>query len=308
MAFRWFVAPQTPETNALNYRHAFHAGNFADVHKHAILTRILHYLREKPAAFRVVDTHAGTGLYDLAGPEAQRSGEWRDGIARLMAASPPPAAAALIAPYRDAVAALNSPDRLTRYPGSPALARALLRSQDRMIACELEPLAADALAHHLGGDARIKTISIDGWTALTAYLPPKERRGLVLIDPPFEDEHEFVRLADSLARAHRKWATGIYMAWYPIKGRTQPDALAKRLRRFGIAKVLRSEIIVAPLSDPARLNGSGLIVINPPWTLEKELAVLLPALLAMLRREDANGFKGSFRLDWIAGEHAAAGD
>ena len=291
----------------MNYRHAFHAGNFADVHKHVVLTRILHYLCEKQAAFRVLDTHAGAGLYDLSGPEAQRSGEWRDGIARLMAASLAPDAATLIAPYRDAVVALNTSDQLVRYPGSPALARALLRPQDRLIACELEPQAAAALARNLGGDPRIKTIAIDGWTALSAYLPPKERRGLVLIDPPFEDAREFARLADSLAQAHRKWATGIYMIWYPIKGRTEPDALAKKLRRFGIAKVLRSELIVAPLSDPSRLNGSGLIVVNPPWTLEKELAVLLPALLRMLRREDQSGFKGSFKLDWLAGERAAAG-
>jgi 23S rRNA (adenine2030-N6)-methyltransferase len=291
----------------LNYRHAFHAGNFADVHKHAVLTRILHYLREKQAAFRVVDTHAGAGLYDLTGPEAQRSGEWRDGIARLMQASLPADAAALIAPFREAVAALNASDQLARYPGSPALARAFLRPQDRLTACELEPQAAAALSRNLRGDPRIKTIAIDGWTALSAYLPPKERRGLVLVDPPFEDEREFARLADGLALAHRRWATGIYMIWYPIKGRVQPDALAKRLRRFGIAKVLRSELIVAPLSDPSRLNGSGLIVVNPPWTLEKELAVLLPALLHMLRREDQTGFKGNYRLDWLAGERTTAG-
>ena len=291
----------------MNYRHAFHAGNFADVHKHAVLTRILHYLREKQAAFRVVDTHAGAGLYDLTGPEAQRSGEWRDGIARLMPASLPADAAALIAPFREAVAALNASDQLARYPGSPALARAFLRPQDRLTACELEPQAAAALSRNLRGDPRIKTIAIDGWTALSAYLPPKERRGLVLVDPPFEDEREFARLADGLALAHRRWATGIYMIWYPIKGRVQPDALAKRLRRFGIAKVLRSELIVAPLSDPSRLNGSGLIVVNPPWTLEKELAVLLPALLHMLRREDQTGFKGNYRLDWLAGERTTAG-
>ncbi len=295
------------ERFALNYRHAFHAGNFADVHKHAVLTRILRYLCEKPAAFRVIDTHAGAGLYDLDGPEAQRSGEWRDGIARLMAASPTAPAAALLEPYREVIGALNERGQIKTYPGSPALARALLRPQDRLIVCEFEPQAAAALSRHLAGDARIKTVAIDGWTALSAYLPPKERRGLVLIDPPFEDAREFTRLADALAQAHRKWATGIYMAWYPIKGRTEPDALAKRLRRSGIAKVLRSELVVAPLSDPSRLNGSGLIVINPPWMLEQELAVLMPALLRMLRREEGGGFKGSFRLDWIAGERAAAG-
>ncbi len=287
---------------ALNYRHAFHAGNFADVHKHAVLALILHYLCEKPAAFRIIDTHAGAGLYDLAGPEARRSGEWRDGIARLMAASLPEPAAALLAPYLEVIGAFNDRDRLVSYPGSPAIARAFLRPQDRLIACELEPHAADALAHNLRGDPRIKTIVIDGWTALSAHLPPKERRGLVLVDPPFEQETDFARLTNALAVAHRKWATGIYMLWYPIKGRSAPDALAKRLRRLGIPKLLRSELIVASLGDPSRLNGSGLIVVNPPWTLERELAALLPALTEMLRRDS----KGSHRLDWLAGEHPAA--
>ena len=287
----------------MNYRHAFHAGSFADVHKHAVFARILHYLREKPAPFRVIDTHAGAGLYDLAGPEARRSGEWREGIARLMAAAPAAPVAALLAPYLEVIGALNERGQITSYPGSPALARAWLRPQDRLIACELEPHAAAALTRNLAGDPRIKTVAIDGWTALSAYVPPKERRGVVLVDPPYEQDYEFVQLANALALAHRKWATGIYMLWYPIKGRTQPDALAKRLRRLGIAKLLRSELIVAPVSDPSRLNGSGVIVVNPPWTLEKELAVLLPALAEMLRREG----KGGYRLDWLAGERAAAG-
>jgi 23S rRNA (adenine2030-N6)-methyltransferase len=291
------------ETFDLNYRHAFHAGNFADVHKHVVLTRVLHYLREKQAAFRVIDTHAGAGLYDLAGPEAQRSGEWRDGIGRLMAASLDESVATLLAPYLDVVSALNERGRLANYPGSPALARAFLRPQDRLIACELEPQAAAALARNLRGDPRIKTVAIDGWTALSAYLPPKERRGLVLVDPPFEQENEFAQLANGLARAHRKWATGIYMLWYPIKGRTQPDALAKRLHRLGIPRMLRTELTVSSLADPSRLNGSGLIVVNPPWTLEKELAVLLPALAEMLRRDS----KDSYRLDWLAGERVTVG-
>ncbi len=286
----------------MNYRHAFHAGNFADVHKHAVLARILHYLCGKPAPFRVIDTHAGAGLYDLSGPEAQRSGEWRDGIGRLMAASLPEPAAALLAPYLEVIGALNDRGRLVSYPGSPALVRAHLRPQDRLIACELEPHAAAALTHNLRGDPRIKTIAINGWTALSAYLPPKERRGLVLVDPPFEQDSDFAELAKGLSLAHRKWATGIYVLWYPIKGRSAPDALVKRLRRLGIPKLLRSELIVAPLSDPGRLNGSGLIVVNPPWTLERELAVLLPALTEMLRRDS----KGSYRLDWLAGEQAVA--
>jgi 23S rRNA (adenine2030-N6)-methyltransferase len=282
----------------VNYRHAFHAGNFADVFKHTVLCRILHYLRGKEAAFRVIDTHAGAGLYDLTGSEASRGGEWHGGIERLMAARLDAPLAALLAPFLEVIGALNERGRLTVYPGSPALARAWLRPQDRLIACELEPKAAAALAGHLRGDTRIKTIEIDGWTALSAYVPPPERRGLVLVDPPFEEQGDFHRLSHGLAEAHRKWATGIYALWYPIKDRGEPDALAKRLQRLGIAKILRAELIVAPLSDPTRLNGCGLILVNPPWTLESELAVLLPALAILLAREG----KGSFRLDWLTGE------
>ncbi len=287
----------------MNYRHAFHAGNFADVFKHAVLCRILHYLRAKPAAFRVIDTHAGAGLYDLAGPQASRGGEWHDGIERLMAAHLAAPVAALLAPYLEVVGALNERGRLTVYPGSPALARAWLRPQDRLIACEIEPQAAAALRRNLRGDVRIKTLALDGWTALGAYVPPKERRGLVLVDPPFEQDSDFFRLARGLTAAHRKWATGIYALWYPIKGRREPDALAKSLRRLGTAKILRAELNVAPLSDPTRLNGCGLILVNPPWTLESELSVLLPALAGILGREGQGGFK----LDWLtrAGPPAA---
>jgi 23S rRNA (adenine2030-N6)-methyltransferase len=286
----------------VNYRHAFHAGNFADVFKHAVFCRILHYLRAKPAAFRVIDTHAGAGLYDLTGPEASRSGEWHDGIERLTAAQLAAPVAALLAPYLEVVGALNERGRLTVYPGSPALARAWLRPQDRLIACEIEPQAAAALARNLRGDIRIKTLRIDGWTALGAYVPPKERRGLVLVDPPFEQDSDFFRLARGLGAAHRKWATGIFVLWYPIKTRSEPDALAKSLRRLGTAKILRAELNVAPLSDPTRLNGCGLILVNPPWTLESELSVLLPALAGILGRE----VNGGFRLDWLTHEGAPA--
>ena len=284
----------------MNYRHAFHAGNFADVFKHAVLCRILNYLRTKPAPFRVIDTHAGAGLYDLAGGEASRGGEWQNGIRRLMAAELAPAVAALLAPYLEVVHALNERGRLKIYPGSPALARAWLRPQDRLIACEIEPRAAAALQQNLRGDIRIKTLAIDGWTALGAYVPPKERRGLVLVDPPFEQEGDFQRLARGLAAAYRKWATGIYALWYPIKGSSERDALAKSLRRQGIAKVLRGELTVAPLSDPDRLNGCGMILVNPPWPLEKELSELLPALAAILGRDG----HGGFRLDWLASDRA----
>ena len=282
----------------MNYRHAFHAGSFADVFKHAVLCRILHYLREKPAAFRVIDTHAGAGLYDLSSAEAKRGGEWHDGIERLLSAKLPAPVAQLLAPYLEVVGALNERGRLKLYPGSPAITRAWLRPQDRLTACELEPKAALELAGHLRGDTRIKTLEIDGWMGLSAYVPPPERRGLVLIDPPFEEDGDFHRLSHGMAAAHRKWATGIYALWYPIKGRGEPDALAKRLRRLEIPKILRAELIVSPVSDPTRLNGCGLILVNPPWTLEAELSILLPALAGLLARDG----KGGFALDWLAGE------
>jgi 23S rRNA (adenine2030-N6)-methyltransferase len=286
----------------VNYRHAFHAGSFADVFKHAVLCRILHYLRGKPAAFRVIDTHAGAGLYDLSGLEASRGAEWHDGIERLLAAQLSEPVGALLAPYLEVIGALNERGRLKVYPGSPAITRAWLRPQDRLIACELEPKAAVALAGHLRGDTRIKTLETDGWTALSAYVPPPERRGLVLVDPPFEQDSDFHRLSRGLATAHRKWATGLYALWYPIKGSSERDALAKSLRRLGVAKILRAELTVSALSDPTRLNGCGLILVNPPWTLESELSALLPALADVLGRDG----KGGFRLEWLAGEWPAA--
>ncbi len=282
----------------MNYRHAFHAGNFADVLKHAVLVRILVHLRAKPAAFRVIDTHAGAGLYDLAGPEAGRSPEWRGGIHRLLTGPVGEGPRTLLAPYLEAVAALNKAGELTRYPGSPMLVRAFLRAQDRLIACETEPNAAGALARNLEGDRRCKAVALDGWTALNAFVPPKERRGLVLIDPPFEDAGDFARLAQSLEGAHRKWAGGTYLMWYPIKDRGEPDALGRRLRRTGIAKILRAELTVDTSRDPARLAACGLIVVNPPWTLAAELAALLPELASVL--SDAG--RGGSRLDWLAGE------
>jgi 23S rRNA (adenine2030-N6)-methyltransferase len=281
----------------MNYRHAFHAGSFADVVKHAVLVRILVHLREKPAAFRVIDTHAGAGIYDLAGPEATRGGEWHDGIERLLAAPPAPPADVLFAEYLAAVRALNRA-KLTMYPGSPALTRACLRAQDRLIACELEPGAAAALARNLAGDRRCKAIAVDGWTALKAYVPPKERRGLVLVDPPFEDPSDFQELGRGLEAAHRKWPTGIYMLWYPLKGRDAPAALARSLRRAGIAKILRAELRVGPTAEDGPLGGCGLILVNPPWPLEGELALMLPALAKALTRGSAAGFG----LDWLAGE------
>ena len=282
----------------MNYRHAFHAGNFADLLKHVVLCRVLLHLRTKPTAFRVIDTHAGGGLYDLAGPEAARSGEWRDGIGRLRAGKLAGAAAALLEPYLDAVAACNPGAELIRYPGSAALARTFLRPQDRLVACEIVPEAAVSLGRALAGDARCKVLRLDGWTALRAQVPPKERRGVILVDLPFEQADDFVRLRDGVAAAHRKWATGIFILWYPVKDRTGPDALAKGLLRHGVTKSLRVELTVGAPAGPGRLHRCGLIAINPPWTLERDLSALLP----MLAHSLSSGRAEAFRLDWLGSE------
>ncbi len=282
----------------MNYRHAYHAGNFADVVKHAILCRVLTHLAGKPAPYRVIDTHAGAGVYNLTGDEAQRTGEWRDGIGRLLAAPLDPDVRALLAPYLDAVAARNPPGTLALYPGSPALAQALMRPQDRLIASELEPQAAAALAQALRGDARATALALDGWTALNANVPPKERRGVVLVDPPFEQPDEFSRMIEAFAAAHRKWPTGIYLLWYPVKDAAAVSSFSRRLGRLGISKILRVELTVAPAAGAPGLRGTGLIAVNPPWTLHDELRRLLPALARALARDAAC----ETRLDWIARE------
>ena len=280
----------------MNYRHAYHAGNFADVVKHAVLARIVAHLKEKPAAFRAIDTHAGAGAYDLAGPEASRTGEWRDGIGKLVGANLAPAERALLAPYLEAIAAFNAGD-LKVSPGSPLLLQHWLRPQDRLIACEREPNAARALGARLRGDKRARAVVIDGYTALNAYVPPKERRGLVLIDPPFEARDEFDRLAQGLAAAHRKWPTGIYTLWYPIKDAADTQQFGRRISRLGIPRTLQAEL---SLAGRRGLGGSGLILVNPPWRLESELAVLLPALLRVL--DGSAPGAGRTLTRWLAGE------
>jgi 23S rRNA (adenine2030-N6)-methyltransferase len=274
----------------MNYRHAFHAGNFADVFKHIIIARILTHLREKIAPFRVIDTHAGEGLYDLAGEEASRTEEWRDGIGRLIAAKLPANAAELLAPYLAALRACNRGDELRYYPGSPLLARHLKRPQDRLVACELEPCAAAALSRHLQGDPAVKAVRIDGWIALNAYVPAKERRGLVIVDPPFEEPNDLIRLADGVTAAYRKWPTGIYLMWYPVKESEGPERFIKRLRRAGIEKCLRVEFAVASPAAAGGLNACGVIVVNPPWRLAAEIRTFAPVLLNVLGRDAGCGY------------------
>src|SRR3954452_6599982 len=228
----------------MNYRHAFHAGGFADVIKHIVLARILTYLQDKPAAFRVIDTHAGAGLYDLDSDEARRGGEWLTGIARLMQARLSNETIALTKPYLDIVRAFNPKGELKAYPGSPLIARGLLRPQDRLLLCELEPKARKALIGVLRRDEQARVVDLDGWMALPAFVPPKERRGLVLIDPPFEAKDEFDKLAAQLARAVAKWPTGVYVVWYPIKDVAIVDQAAQRLDQSVARPLLRLDLMV----------------------------------------------------------------
>jgi 23S rRNA (adenine2030-N6)-methyltransferase len=273
----------------LNYRHAFHAGNFADVLKHAVLTRVLLYLGQKDAPFRFIDTHAGAGSYDLSGGEAERTGEWKDGIGGLMVNPPKGKAGELLAPYLSAVQAEPG-----RYPGSPLIAMRLTRPQDKLAFCELHPDDRKTLELSVGHDRRVSVIETDGWTALKAALPPPERRGLVLIDPPFEDGGDFRRFGDGLAEGHRRWPGGCYFFWYPIKDARQTESFARRIAKLGIPEILRVELTLDGLAD-GKLASCGLLLVNPPWTLDAELQILLPALAQILGRDRA----ARYRLDWL---------
>jgi 23S rRNA (adenine2030-N6)-methyltransferase len=282
----------------MNYRHAFHAGGFADVIKHIVLVRMLTYLQDKQAAFRVIDTHAGAGVYDLTSEEARRGAEWLTGIARIMQARFSETALPLLKPYLDIVRAFNPQSPLKTYPGSPLIARALLRPQDRLTACEVEPKARKRLIEALRRDTQARVVDLDGWTALPAFVPPKERRGLVLIDPPFEKKDEFGRLASGFAEAFAKWPTGSYLMWYPVKSRRATDDLARQVAQAVAAGTppgtcLRLEFSVAPRAAEAGLVSAGLLIVNPPWKLMGELKAILPELEKPL----GQGGAGRFRLE-----------
>jgi 23S rRNA (adenine2030-N6)-methyltransferase len=266
----------------MNYRHTYHAGNFADVLKHAVLALVIEHLKQKPAPFRVIDTHAGIGVYDLASEEATKTGEWRQGIGRLMGADLPTDAARILAPYLGVVRALNAPGTLTRYPGSPILARRLMRADDRLVVNELHPEDVVALKALFARDSQAKVLQLDGWTALKSLLPPKERRGVVLVDPAYEAPGELDRLVQGLEDAARRFATGTILLWYPIKDVKPVAALRRQIAELALAKALAVELMVRAADEPARLNGAGLLVINAPFTLRDRLSVLLPRLAGLL--------------------------
>ena len=275
----------------MNYRHAFHAGNFADVHKHVVLLALLERLKRKPKPLLYLDTHAGRGSYDLRAEDATRSGESREGIARL--AGRPVRSADLLRYLQATHAAGAAP---THYPGSPLIALGALREGDRAVLVEQQPAEAQALQQ---ATSRMRDVSIvcgDGYAALKTYLPPRENRGLVLIDPPYEADTEFADAERALRFGLSRWPNGVFALWYPIKAGAQSQRLNAALQASGLRKLLRLELTVRPADSPIGLNGSGLVIANPPWKFDAEVREALDELHTALEG------KGASRVDWLVDE------
>ncbi|MDH1264139.1 23S rRNA (adenine(2030)-N(6))-methyltransferase RlmJ [Pseudomonas sp. GD03944] len=281
----------------MNYRHAFHAGNHADVLKHLILCRLIALLSRKEAPFAYLDSHAGVGLYDLAGDQASRTEEWVDGIARLWQAEDLPDP---LVDYLEVLRAMNPDGVLRHYPGSPELARLLSREQDRLHLNEKHPEDGRLLKENMAGDRRVAVHLGEGWHIARALLPTREKRVLLLIDPPFEKADEHIRCVESLNEAIGRMRQAIVAIWYPIKDERQLKRFYQDLSRSAAPKLLRVELFVHAPDDASRLAGSGLVISNPPWGLEDELRQLLPWLSARLAQS-----QGSFRLDWLIEEKPA---
>ncbi len=272
----------------MNYRHAFHAGNFADCVKHALLVALLRSLSAKAKPFRVLDTHAGIGVYDLGAPEAARTGEWRQGIGRLLDITEGPLA--------DYVALVRGAGCPPVYPGSPAIARALLRPDDRLVLVELHPEDHATLRARYRGDPQVAVHRRDAWEAVGALTPFPERRGLVLMDPPFEQEGEFTRMAQAIAALQGRFRAGILAAWYPIKGRAPVRAFHTALREAGVRDTVAAELALREPTDPTRLNGCGVLVANPPWHFAETAERILAALLERLGTGEAGARAGVTRI------------
>lgn len=281
----------------MNYRHSYHAGNFADVFKHVQLTLLLQALRSKEAPFCYLDTHAGTGRYDLQGTTAQKTGEYLQGVMRFWLRGDV-IESAPAADYLAAVRALNPDGELRYYPGSPRIARHFLRPQDRMVLIELHPEDAIFLKREFRGDKQVHVHCADGYTGLKAFLPPPEKRGLVLIDPPFEDGNEFERLTDSLRIAYQRWPTGIFALWYPLKDNYRVQHFHRQLVASGMRKLLLVEMHLHANPSVNTLYGCGMIIVNPPWQMNEKLRALLPRLLAGLQPDG----EGKTRVEWLVPE------
>jgi 23S rRNA (adenine2030-N6)-methyltransferase len=283
----------------MNYRHAYHAGNFADVLKHVVLIMLVEHLKKKPAPFFYLDTHAGRGLYDLSDAQAQRSGEYKGGIGRLLeerAASLPAEIAAYVNLVRESAGKGHS--AITAYPGSPVIVASLRRPSDRLVLMETLPKEASALSAALGRQRLVSVIESDGYAALKAQLPPRENRGLVLIDPPYESDLEFDRVLAGLEVGHERWPTGTYCVWYPLTDRAGPLRFRHNLERSGIRRVLDVTLSVLPADAQVGMSGAGLVIINPPWLLDERLNELLPQMHRLLSPEGLGGTS----LEWLVPE------
>lgn len=278
----------------MNYRHAYHAGNHADVLKHAVLARLIVHMQKKDKPFRIIDAHAGIGLYDLAGIEAGKTGEWEGGIGKL-AAPFAPEIEQLLAPYRAVIAALNPQGGLRFYPGSPELALRLMRANDRLIANELHPQDAVALERQYLHDPRCEVTAMDAETCLKAKLPPPERRGLILIDPPFEVKTEAEKTVRMLAHGLRRFAAGVFVVWYPLKADQTAETILSGIAALNVAATLKVELRVREAFAAGGLAGSGLAILNCPWKLDGELDALVPALAQRL----GLGSWGQGSTEWI---------
>ncbi len=274
----------------MNYRHVFHAGNFADVLKHAVMAWIISYLQNKPGPIRIIESHAGGGIYDLSASAAARTGEWLGGIG-LLDAPLDAVAEPFLTPYREALAVLRAGHGPNIYPGSPLICQHMLRADDRYIGAELHGETNWHLKTALGRDARFKVLLMDGWQVLRANVPPKERRGLALIDPAYEAADEWQSVARETIAAWRKWPTGCFMVWYPLKNPRQSDDLAASFADAGVGSAIRLELMVDDLVASERLAGCGVLVINPPWTLFAEARLFLPALAKRLARSSRAGYR-----------------
>lgn len=288
----------------LSYRHAFHAGNFADVLKHLTLVSALAYLVQKPKPVCYLDTHAGPGRYLLSKSHAQTNREFATGIGRLIErGDAPPVVERYLRLVRAANPGGQAGGELSVYPGSPAFARHLLRAQDRLLLWELHPAEFAALDRQCRADGRVRVCPEDGFAGVIAQLPPRERRGLVLIDPPYEIKADYQRVVATLVAAHCRFATGVYAIWYPVVERQRSDALIRAVKATGIANLHRFELGVAPDTPGHGMTASGMLVVNPPWPLAGEMDAALPWLAEMLARADGAGRSGGyFRSEAVTGE------
>ena len=276
----------------LSYRHSFHAGNFADVLKHIVLVEILEHLTQKDKAFDYIDTHAGAGLFSLESEQATKLHEYANGIGRLDADGWPE-----LVPYFEIVSRYNEAGALAYYPGSPMFASHFLRDGDRAWLFELHPADVDLLNSNVGRDRQIRVKQEDGFKGLLSLLPPLSRRGLVLIDPPYEVKTDYQQVVDTIVQAHKKFATGTYAIWYPVVDRGRIDQLEKSFIASGINDIQQFELAIAPDSYASGMTSSGMIVINPPWTLMNKMSRLLPKLVSALSDDDGAFYRCEVLVD-----------